>query len=95
MVSLANNSTPLNKNFWKAAVTVTIDPALAGAVVSGTWDDGSAASCTTDDFGQCTISTNVWTKNTSITFTINDVVLSGYTYTPGITEITVIMPEYR
>ncbi len=92
-VTLAGTSTTVNKNFWRATVTATIDPALSGAVVSGAWEDGTAASCTTDGLGQCSVSTNVKTKTTSISFTVSDVALAGYTYTQGETSVTVNKPQ--
>ena len=73
-------------------VTATIDPALSGAVVSGTWGDGTAASCTTDGSGQCSVSTNVKTKTSSLTFTVSGVSLPGYTYVTGVTSVTVSKP---
>jgi hypothetical protein len=52
VASLTGSSTTINKNFWKATVTATIDPALAVTVVSGVWEgDDKAANCTTDDLG--------------------------------------------
>ncbi|MGC9468006.1 MAG: S8 family serine peptidase [Anaerolineae bacterium] len=93
VASLADISTTINKNFWRATVIATIDPALSGAVVSGSWDDGSAATCTTDTSGKCAVTTNVRTGTTaSITFTVNDVVLAGYEYVPSVTKITVTAP---
>ncbi len=82
----------MNKNFWRATVTATIDPALAGAVVSGSWSDGTTASCTTDDSGQCAVTVNVSTKTTSIVYTVNGVTLAGYDYVPIVTSVTVNKP---
>jgi subtilisin len=59
VVSLTGSSSTINRNFWKATVAATIDPALSGAVVSGDWSSGATASCTTDSTGQCTVSLNV------------------------------------
>ena len=93
VISLDGSSVTVNKNFWRATATATINPALAGAVVSGSWSDGSAASCTTDSLGQCEVSTNVRTKNyNTITFNVENVVLSGYTYDPSITSVTINKP---
>lgn len=92
IISLDPSSATVNKNFWRATVTAKIDPALAGAIVSGTWGDGTAASCTTDGAGQCAVSTNVRTKTKSITFTVTDVVLAGYAYDPSLTYVAVNMP---
>jgi len=92
LASLTGSSATVNKNFWKATVTATVDPALAGAVVSGTWSSGSSASCTTDATGKCSVSLNSRNTVSSVTFTVSNVVLSGYTYDPSITTVTVNKP---
>ena len=91
VASLADSSTPINRNFWRASVTATIDPALSGAVVSGTWSSGGSSSCTTDSSGQCTVTVLV-RRQPSATFTVDDVALAGYDYVPGVTELTVYSP---
>ncbi len=90
--SLTGVSTTINKNFWRATATVTISPALSGAVVSGLWDSSKAASCTTDGAGQCTLSVSVRTTTSSITFTVENVALAGYSYVPGDTTETIYKP---
>jgi len=90
--SLTGIGSTVNKNFWRATVTATISPALSGAVVSGSWNGSTAATCTTDSSGQCVVTTNVRTKTSTITFTVNGVALSGYTYVPGVTTVTVNKP---
>ncbi len=93
VVSLTDSSYAINKNFWKASVTVTINPALSGAVVSGTWEGSTNPySCTTDASGTCDMSINVRTRTSSISFTVTDVSLTGYTYEPGETSITLDQP---
>ncbi len=92
VASLTGSSSTVNKNFWKATVVATIDPALSGAVVSGSWSTGAAASCTTGTSGQCTLTITVRTNVTSITFNVNNVALAGYTYVPGATTVTVNKP---
>jgi subtilisin len=83
----------VNRNFWKATVTITVDPALLGAVVSGSWSTGGAFSCTTDSSGICAISSNnIRTNTVSTTFTVSGVVLSGYDYVPGVISVTVNKP---
>ncbi|MFU8826670.1 MAG: S8 family serine peptidase, partial [Brevefilum sp.] len=47
VAALEGSSALVNKNFWKATVTITVGPAQAGAVVSGNWDGGSTVTCTT------------------------------------------------
>lgn len=89
VTNLAGSSSTINKNFWRATVVVMIDPALSGAVVTGTWSSGASTSCTTDASGKCTVSVSVRTKESSITYTVSDVALAGYTYAPGVTSVTI------
>jgi subtilisin len=92
VVDLTGSSSTINKNFWRATVVATINPALSGAVISGTWSTGSTFSCTTDEAGQCSGSLSVRTKTSSVFLTVSDVVLAGYDYVPGVTSVTVTMP---
>ena len=75
-----------NKN-WRATVTVTVHDAnhapVANATVSGTWSSGGsgAGSCTTNASGVCSItSSNISTRNATVTFTVSNITASGYTY---------------
>jgi subtilisin len=91
--SLSGSGTTVNKNFWKATVTATVDPAVSGAVVSGAWSSGSTASCTTDASGKCSVtSPNISTRTASIDFSLTNVALAGYTYEPVVTSVTVTKP---
>ncbi|MBW6467071.1 MAG: S8 family serine peptidase [Brevefilum sp.] len=93
VANLAGVPTTINKNFWKATVTITVDPALSGAVVSGSWGTGGTGTCTTDGAGQCAISSpNLRTNVNSTTFIVSGVVLAGYDYVPGVTSVTVNKP---
>jgi subtilisin len=93
VASLAGSSYTMNKNFWNATAVATISPTLSGAVVTGTWSDGKSYSCTTDSNGQCSSSTNVRTKeSSSITLAIDNIVLSGYDYVPGVETVRVDQP---
>jgi hypothetical protein len=92
VASLTGSSSTVNKNFWRATVVATIDPALSGALVSGSWDGSTAATCTTDSSGQCVMTINVRTKTGSITFTVGNVTLTGYDYVPRVTSVTVTYP---
>lgn len=92
VASLIGTSSTVNRNFWKATVTTTVNPALAGAVVSGTWSSGTSVTCTTDSLGKCSVSLNVRTTTSSIGFTVNNVTLAGYEYVPGVTTVTVTKP---
>ncbi|MCL4559161.1 MAG: S8 family serine peptidase [Chloroflexi bacterium] len=90
--SLTGTASTVNKNFWKATVVATISPALSGAVVSGTWNNGKAFSCTTGSNGSCSGSLNVSAKLSSITLTISNVALAGYTYEASVTSVTISKP---
>jgi len=92
VASLAGSSSTVNKNFWKATVTATINPALAGAVVSGTWTGGTSASCTTDSTGKCSLTLSVRTTTSSVTYTVANVSLAGYSYVPGVTSVEITKP---
>lgn len=92
IASLTGSSATFNKNFWKATVVAAVNPAMSGAVVSGVWTGGKTFSCTTDGTGKCTVSLNVSTKTSSTTLMVNNVTLSGYTYIPGVTSVTVNKP---
>lgn len=92
VVSLSGSSSTINKNFWKATVVATIDPAVSGAVVSGLWSNNKAFSCTTDGSGECSTTLNVSVKTSSIELTVNNISLLGYTYVPGETKVIVDKP---
>ncbi len=94
LASLTGSSSTINKNFWKANVVAEIEPTLPGAVVRGAWSNGNTASCTTDDSGKCSVvSSNISAKTGSVTFTVDNVVLTGYEYVPGATStVTVNKP---
>ncbi len=90
--SLTASSSKVNKNYWKATVTAKVDPTLAGAAIAGTWSNGKTFSCTTVTGGTCSASLNVSSSLSSISLVINNVVLTNYTYIPGVTTITVYKP---
>jgi subtilisin family serine protease len=92
VASLQGSSQVVNKNFWKATAQATIDPALPGAVINGSWSNGSNATCTTDTLGQCSVTLNVRTNTSAITFTVSSVTLAGYEYVPGVTSVTITKP---
>ncbi len=94
VTNLTGGSSLLNKNNWKATANVTVGPARSGAIVSGVWGNGKAFSCTTDSSGSCSGSLNVSTKTGSITFTVNNVALTGYTYIPpSVITIPIFKPR--
>jgi subtilisin family serine protease len=92
IASLAGSSSTVNKNFWKATVVVKINPVLSGAVVNGSWSNGTNTSCTTGTSGECSVTLNIKANTPSISFTVNNVALAGYDYVPGITSVTVNKP---
>jgi hypothetical protein len=93
VASLVGSSSTLNKNKWTATVDITVNPTLAGAVVTGAWSGGSSFTCTTDNYGKCTVKLTVSTKTTSTTLTIQNIVLAGYEYDPsGVTTVTINKP---
>jgi hypothetical protein len=76
---------------WQARVTITVHDAnhapVASAVVSGAWSNGTTgtASCTTGASGQCTVTKSnlARARVASVTFTVNNVTKSGFTYQAG------------
>ena len=73
---------------WTAAVTIAVHDrvhgAVAGAAVTGAWDDGSVGSCTTNASGRCTVSRSAIPKSANRgTFTIRSVARSGFGYNPA------------
>jgi extracellular elastinolytic metalloproteinase len=90
------------RNRWDAIVqlavveNVTSKPPVDGAVVSGSWSNGSSGggSCTTDSSGLCTIrKPSIKLIVPAVTFTVNDVTRgSGDTYVPTNTTVTVSPP---
>jgi len=77
-----------NAKKWKVTVTVTVkdqDGApVSGAVVNATWVPGSAASATTGTAGTCSFTASISTDTPSVTFTVADIVKSGYEYDPSL-----------
>lgn len=76
------------QNTWIATVTTTIHDSshglLASVAVSGTWNDGSAGSCTTNANGQCTVSRSGIPKNIhSASFSVTNVARTPFVYKPA------------
>ena len=83
-VTLTGASSWQNKVKWNATATITVAPVVEGALVSGSWDGGSTGSCTTDVSGECAITlSSISSKVNSVTFTVESITATGYTYTPG------------
>jgi serine protease len=77
----------ISKTKWTATVTVKVldnnGAAVSGAVVTGTWSGGYAGigTCTTGSTGTCSMVTgSMKLTATSVTYTVSNVALSGYTY---------------
>lgn len=76
----------VRRNQWEGQVKVTVVDGAAtpspvdGALVTGTWDTGAQATCTTSADGVCTV-TEVARKGVeALTFSVDGVTRSGYTY---------------
>src|SRR4030095_10173233 len=76
-----------NKSTWTARLTVTVHDtdhlAVAGAVVTGTWNGPAAGSgtCTTGGSGTCVVvSSSLRKKDSVATFTVTGVAASGLAY---------------
>jgi hypothetical protein len=76
-----------SKTGWTATATITMhkssDALLASATVTGTWSNGATGTttCKTSTKGVCSISkSGNATTTASVTFTVTNVTLSGYTY---------------
>jgi serine protease AprX len=71
---------------WKAQVRILVhdgsDAIVAGAVVTGTWPNGTKASCTTNVNGTCRIGRNLAKSKASIVFTVTKVVSAVGAYAP-------------
>jgi hypothetical protein len=105
-------ATAVRTSTWQATVTVTVldgnNAPISGAVVTGTWTNGTGSgsggtggtTCTTGATGQCTVTrTGIALTRTSMIFTVSGVTKSSgspsliYQYQPGsITTITVTRP---
>lgn len=76
-----------NGSTWTAAVTIAVHTVdhepLAGAVVSGSWSNGTSgsSSCTTGVDGRCTVTQSGIAKRiSSVTFAVGTVTASSLTY---------------
>lgn len=83
-VDLTGASTWNNKVKWEAVVVITVDPVVDGALVSGSWSDGSVGSCMTDSNGVCDIMLSLISRKVnSVTFTVESIAATGYSYMPA------------
>jgi subtilisin family serine protease len=84
---LADLST-LQARRWTARVRIRVvdgtGARLSGVVVTGTFSNGKTKSCTTGKKGQCSLGVVRLAKSLpSLTFTVNGLVRSGWTYVPA------------
>jgi len=78
----------VRQNTWVATVTITVHDgghrAVANAVVSGSWNDNSAASCTTDGSGVCSVTkSGILKKTTGVSFTVSNLARATFVYQPA------------
>ncbi len=92
---LTGRAVSVNRNFWRAEVTIkvvdaiTVEP-LEGATVSGRWNNGSTVNSTTDSNGIAMFDSGNLRKNiSSINFTLLKVESTGYDDYLADTTITV------
>ncbi len=80
---------------WNATVTVTVldqnNAVVSGVTVTGTWSGAAngTTSCITGSNGTCSMSAQNMTGS-SVTFTVTNLVKSGYTYNPSANVVTSI-----
>ncbi len=80
----------ISKSKWTATVTVKVvddtGALISGAVVTGAWSGGytGTGTCTTGSTGTCSMVTGSMKLTvTSVTYTVNNVTASGFTYDPA------------
>jgi PKD repeat protein len=83
-----DRSTASQSNVWSATVTVTAHDsshlAVANAVVTGSWNDGTVMSCMTSSFGRCTVTKPGIPKKTSgVSFSVTNIALATFVYRPA------------
>jgi PKD repeat protein len=90
VAGLDGQGLPGRRDRWDAIVTITVHDQnhlpLANAEVTGSWSDGATGSmsCTTDATGQCSITKgNLKSSVGSVTFTVDDVLHTTYSYNPS------------
>jgi serine protease len=90
-IALSDSSYRVNRNFWRASVTVTTSPLTAGVTVSGSFDPGGSGECTTGPDGMCAIeSGNLRNTVLQTEFTASN---SGSSYTCELCTITAQQPS--
>ena len=80
-----DGSTHNQQKTWNASATIEVHTSAHGAVggitITGSWDDGTAASCWTDSSGRCVIPKyNIPRKASAVMFTITGAVGTSFAY---------------
>ena len=66
------------------ASTPRVTAAADGVTVSGRWDDGSTATCTTNGSGRCAVSrAGIPRKTSSVSFTVTSATHPSLVFKPG------------
>ena len=73
------------QNVWNATVTITVHDSrhavVSTAAVTGLWNDGTSATCTTNADGQCAvIRSAIPRKTTSVSFSVTNVTRPAFVY---------------
>jgi len=73
---------------WTATVTITVHDSshssVANAVVSGSWSNGSLASCTTNALGRCSVvMPGIPRKTANLRFSVTNTALATFVYKPA------------
>jgi subtilisin len=97
MSATLSGSSANNGNTWTATATVAVSDgagvALAGVLVTGSWNSNGSASCTTGSNGTCNVSQGgILKRVSSVTFQVSGIVLDGYTYSGSYPSITISKP---
>ncbi len=95
-VGLLADLSTAHRNRWTAKVRIRVldgnGARLSGVVVTGTFSNGKTKSCTTGRKGQCSLQVAKLAKSiTSLTFTVDGLVLAGWTYVPADNTATSIV----
>jgi dipeptidyl aminopeptidase/acylaminoacyl peptidase len=83
-----DGSSTTQQNTWTGMVTIDVHSIyhgpVANAVVTGSWNNGTAASCTTNATGRCVISrSGIPRKTTTVSFTVTSASHGAFVYQPA------------
>jgi len=98
--ALSGSSAPSGTSRWRATVTITVHDQnhnpLSGVTVTGAWSAGASgsSSCTTGAAGTCTVSKTLNNARPSVTFTVTNLVKTGYTYQSSANHVSsIVVPK--